>query len=62
MDPNESVRLFLEEIVASGEETGLQVAAYHHGRLVIDAWSQAASSESVRAELRKIAESIQIEP
>ncbi len=34
---SEQVRLFLEQLVASGEELGLQVAAYHRGKLVIDA-------------------------
>lgn len=36
---NERVRLLLEQIVASGEEIGLQVAAYHRGRLAVDAWA-----------------------
>ncbi len=31
------VQTLLEEIVESGDETGLQAAAYHDGRLVIDA-------------------------
>ncbi len=47
-DANESVRLFLEEIIASGEETGLQVAVYHRGRLVIDTWAGVADASTGR--------------
>jgi CubicO group peptidase (beta-lactamase class C family) len=47
-DANESVRLFLERCVAGGEEIGLQVAAYHRGRLVIDAWAGFADGPAGR--------------
>ncbi len=47
-DPNESIKLLLEEIIATGEETGLQVAAYHDGKLVIDAWAGMADSSTGR--------------
>ena len=36
-DASGKIRRFLEEIVSSGAELGLQVAAYHEGKLVIDA-------------------------
>jgi CubicO group peptidase (beta-lactamase class C family) len=36
-DPQTTIQSMLDELVASGEETGLQVAVYHHGNLVIDA-------------------------
>jgi CubicO group peptidase (beta-lactamase class C family) len=36
---NREVRAFLERLVATGKERGLQVAAYLHGKLVIDTWA-----------------------
>ncbi len=36
-DPQTTIQTMLDEYVASGEETGLQVAVYHHGNLVVDA-------------------------
>jgi CubicO group peptidase (beta-lactamase class C family) len=45
----EAVRSLLEELVASGEERGLQVAAYHKGKLVIDAWAGQADAATGRA-------------
>jgi CubicO group peptidase (beta-lactamase class C family) len=48
MDPSASVRRLLEDLVASGQELGLQVAAYHKGRLVIDAWAGVADISSGR--------------
>ncbi len=47
-DASENVRLLLEQLVASGEEVGLQVAAYHQGRLVIDAWAGLADTAASR--------------
>jgi len=47
-DINERVREALEELIASGVESGLQVAAYHHGELVVDAWAGLADVESGR--------------
>jgi CubicO group peptidase (beta-lactamase class C family) len=45
---NEKVRLRLEQLVGNGEELGLQVAAYHRGRLVIDAWAGLAETATRR--------------
>jgi CubicO group peptidase (beta-lactamase class C family) len=39
---NQTVRGLLEELVASGEELGLQAAAYLRGELVVDAWAGVA--------------------
>src|SRR5215212_8828919 len=36
-DPQATIQAMLDEYVASGQETGLQVAVYHHGNLVVDA-------------------------
>jgi CubicO group peptidase (beta-lactamase class C family) len=36
------VQGLLDEIVATGPEVGLQVAAYHRGELVVDAWAGVA--------------------
>ncbi len=47
-DINEQVRAALEELIASGAESGLQVAAYHHGDLVVDTWAGLADVESGR--------------
>jgi len=41
---NENVRFLLEGLVSGGEELGLQVAAYHHGRLAIDEWAGVANT------------------
>lgn len=38
-DPTAAVQAVLDDLVASGEETGLQLAVYQHGQLVIDAWA-----------------------
>jgi CubicO group peptidase (beta-lactamase class C family) len=38
-DPNDAVRALLQEVIATGPEVGLQVAAYLDGELVIDAWA-----------------------
>src|SRR4051812_41153137 len=35
----ERVQIFLDQLTRSGEETGLKVAAYRNGELVIDAYS-----------------------
>ena len=42
------VRDGLEELIESGVEVGLQVAAYHHGELVVDTWAGLADVESGR--------------
>src|SRR4051812_23033516 len=45
-DPQTTIQAHLDELVASGEESGLQVAVYHHGNLVVDAWSGVADPTS----------------
>ena len=50
---NREVQLLLERSVTSGSELGVQVAAYHEGRLVVDAHAgiaDAASGEAVNAD------------
>lgn len=41
-DPESSIQSLLDELVASGDEHGLQLAVYQHGDLVIDAWAGVA--------------------
>jgi len=43
---NAAVQSLLDDLVASGEELGLQVAAYRQGRLVIDAWAGIADTRT----------------
>src|ERR687898_834281 len=38
-DVQRSTQQLLDDLVGSGAELGLQVAAYHHGALVVDAWA-----------------------
>jgi CubicO group peptidase (beta-lactamase class C family) len=45
---NEAVRSLLERLVASGEELGLQAAAYHKGKLAVDAWAGIADTRTGR--------------
>jgi CubicO group peptidase (beta-lactamase class C family) len=47
-DPQARTQSLLDELVASGAELGLQVAAYHHGELVVDAWAGTADAASGR--------------
>ena len=47
-DITSRVRDGLEELIESGVEVGLQVAAYHHGELVVDTWAGLADVESGR--------------
>jgi len=47
-ETNALVKSLLEELVASGEERGLQAAAYHKGKLVIDAWAGPADASTGR--------------
>ncbi|HCV00143.1 MAG TPA: serine hydrolase [Dehalococcoidia bacterium] len=47
-DINDRVRLALEELIGSGVESGLQVAAYHHGELVVDSWAGLADVQAER--------------
>jgi CubicO group peptidase (beta-lactamase class C family) len=45
---NAPVQRAIDAAIASGREIGLQVAAYHRGRLVIDAWGGIADPASGR--------------
>lgn len=45
---NDAVLKVLQETVASGEEVGVQVAAYLHGELVVDAWAGLADPGTAR--------------
>ena len=45
---NMSVQQLLERLVATGQETGIQVAAYLDGKLVVDAWAGVADPERGR--------------
>jgi CubicO group peptidase (beta-lactamase class C family) len=45
---NAAVRAHLETLVAGGEQLGLQVAAYLHGELVVDAWAGVADRATGR--------------
>jgi CubicO group peptidase (beta-lactamase class C family) len=39
---NERIQQIIDDLVQSGEEVGLQVAAYHDGDLIVDAWAGVA--------------------
>jgi CubicO group peptidase (beta-lactamase class C family) len=41
-DPQATIQALLDALVAAGEERGLQVAVYHRGDLVVDAWAGVA--------------------
>ncbi len=43
---NAAVHAALEQAIATHGETGLQVAAYHHGELVVDTWAGVADPQS----------------
>ena len=45
-DPQSTVQAVLDTLGAGGEEIGLQVTAYHHGELVVDAWTGTADLAS----------------
>lgn len=45
---NAAVQRVLDDLVASGEEIGVQVAAYLHGERVVDAWAGLADPEGAR--------------
>ena len=47
-DAQQRVQALLDHLTTSGEEQGLQVAAYLDGELVIDAWSGLADAETGR--------------
>ncbi len=45
---NQHVQQLLEQLVSTDQETGIQVAAYLDGQLVVDAWAGLADPESGR--------------
>ena len=45
---NAAVQRAIAAAIASGREIGLQVAAYHHGKLVVDAWGGVADPATGR--------------
>jgi CubicO group peptidase (beta-lactamase class C family) len=45
---NATVQQAINAAIAAGHEIGLQVAAYHHGKLVIDAWGGMADAITSR--------------
>ncbi|MGH2541235.1 MAG: serine hydrolase domain-containing protein, partial [Ardenticatenaceae bacterium] len=45
---NDQVQQVLEQLVATDQETGIQMAAYLDGELVVDAWAGVADPESGR--------------
>src|SRR4051794_699353 len=45
---NHIVQTIIDDLVASGQEVGLQVAAYLDGRLVVDAWAGVADETTGR--------------
>lgn len=45
-DPQANIQALLEDLVASDLERGLQVAVYHRGNLVVDAWAGLADAAS----------------
>jgi CubicO group peptidase (beta-lactamase class C family) len=47
--PQDVVQLLLDEMTSSGTERGVQVAVYHRGQLIVDAWSGLADSRTGRA-------------
>ena len=47
-DVQRRVQALLDEMTAGGAERGLQVAAYHSGELVVDAWSGTADPATGR--------------
>ena len=47
-ETNTRVKALLEQLIATGEELGLQVAAYKDGQLVIDAWAGVADPATGR--------------
>jgi CubicO group peptidase (beta-lactamase class C family) len=47
-DPNAIVRAAIQRAVDAGSEIGVQVAAYHRGRLVVDTWGGLADETTGR--------------
>ena len=48
LDANPPVQRAIDDAIAGGREIGVQVAAYHRGRLVVDAWGGLADPASGR--------------
>jgi len=47
-DAQATIQALLDELVASVDERGLQVAVYHRGELVVDAWAGVADAATSR--------------
>jgi len=45
---NDDVHHLLQDLIASGQEIGLQVAAYVDGQLVVDTWAGLADPDTGR--------------
>src|SRR6476620_11437306 len=48
LEGNVVVQRAIDAVIASGREIGLQVAAYHRGKLVVDAWGGQADPATGR--------------
>ncbi len=46
MEINDRIQHIIDNLVDSGEEVGLQVAAYHNGKLIADCWSGTADEKT----------------
>ena len=46
--PQLSIQSALDTAVAEGRERGIRVSAYHHGKLVVDAWAGIADTATAR--------------
>jgi CubicO group peptidase (beta-lactamase class C family) len=49
MNANDRVKAAIDEAIGAGREIGVQVAAYHRGKLVIDTWGGLADQGAGRA-------------
>ena len=48
MTANDIVKSAITDVINDGRESGVQVAAYHHGKLVVDTWAGLADHETGR--------------
>ncbi|MDF2922309.1 MAG: class beta-lactamase-related serine hydrolase [Paenibacillaceae bacterium] len=48
MDIQKKMQRLLEHMVEEGKERGIQIAVYHHGELIVDAWAGIADSRTGR--------------
>ena len=49
MTANDIVKSAITDVIREGREVGVQVAAYHHGKLVVDTWAGLADPAKGRA-------------